>query len=316
MAIDSYTIDQLFNGSIAGSFSPPRFLAQLPATGNTFSDGPSAGIDNNQLLSNFSMQDGFLQSSNFVTGSAGWKMDADGNLEANNAVFRGAISASTINIPNSTTPLFSVDASGNVVAQSLRRKDFEWFTVFESIDGYQNNALGSGAQTVDFNGANFSTGATNGSKSWLTKGPGGGDGSIFSWSKKRRMKVMVSFAETNSNNSAYIVTGGISNPINEHFGFFLATNGALKGDNADGATERQTDLATTLTPGQKYILEAVWDGAGTILYYVNGVLKATVVANVPSGINFACTYIDAYLNNTAAVDKKMIIYFYDFWQEG
>lgn len=39
---------------------------------------------------------GHIQSGNFVSGSTGWKIDAQGNLEANNGTFRGAITGSTI----------------------------------------------------------------------------------------------------------------------------------------------------------------------------------------------------------------------------
>lgn len=227
----------------------------------------------------------------------------------------GDITGSTINIPDSTTPLFSVDASGNVVAQSLRRKDFEWFTLFESLDGYQNNSTGTGTMSVDRNGANFSTGATSASPAWITKGPTGA-GASLAWTKKRRIKFILSMGNINEGNSAYIATGSVNAATDNHFGFFVTTTGTLKGSNADGTTERQTDLATTLVAGTKYTLEAVFDGSGSILYYVNGVLKATVTLNLPSGTDFPFVILDAYTINSTAANKTMIIYSYDFWQEG
>lgn len=41
------------------------------------------------------MQQGHMQSANFVTGSSGWKLDAAGNLEGNSGTFRGTITATT-----------------------------------------------------------------------------------------------------------------------------------------------------------------------------------------------------------------------------
>lgn len=66
-----------------------------------------------------------LESTNFVTGSSGWRLDADGNLEANNGNFRGditgasgtfsgTVTVSSLNIPNATTAdSMHVDSAGN-----------------------------------------------------------------------------------------------------------------------------------------------------------------------------------------------------------
>lgn len=57
---------------------------------------------------------GFEQSSTYVSGVAGWRIDALGNAEFNNGVFRGSLVAASIDIPNTTTAnSFHVDSSGN-----------------------------------------------------------------------------------------------------------------------------------------------------------------------------------------------------------
>lgn len=68
---------------------------------------------------------GAFQSANFVSGSQGWQLNAQGNLEANNGNFRGnitgatgtfsgTVSVSSLNVPDSTTAnSFHVDSSGN-----------------------------------------------------------------------------------------------------------------------------------------------------------------------------------------------------------
>lgn len=48
-----------------------------------------------EWIGNVSIKDGYLQSSNFVTGVSGWRIDNTGNVEFNNGVFRGNISAAT-----------------------------------------------------------------------------------------------------------------------------------------------------------------------------------------------------------------------------
>ena len=67
---------------------------------------------------NLVMQGGNYQSPDFVTGSSGWQIKSDGSVEFNSGTFRGTLTAGTIYIPNSTSPLFSVDLTGNMIAKS------------------------------------------------------------------------------------------------------------------------------------------------------------------------------------------------------
>ena len=57
---------------------------------------------------------GMIQSANFVTGVQGWQLLPNGNLEANNGTFRGAISATTIDIGGADATSFHVDIDGNL----------------------------------------------------------------------------------------------------------------------------------------------------------------------------------------------------------
>lgn len=60
------------------------------------------------------MQSGLKKSQNFVTGSAGWQIDAVGNAEFNAATIRGQLIAGSIDIPDITTASsFHVDTLGN-----------------------------------------------------------------------------------------------------------------------------------------------------------------------------------------------------------
>ncbi len=68
------------------------------------------------------MQNGSYRSNNFVTGSVGWQIDAEGNVEFSNGVFRGTITASSGTI-----------GSWNINATSI-------YTGTEDHSGYTTNA--------------------------------------------------------------------------------------------------------------------------------------------------------------------------------
>ena len=71
-------------------------------------------ITDGELNGDISLVGGFLQSKNFVSGSTGWRIDADGNIEANTGTFRGSISGSAIDIGGSDATSFHVDTDGNM----------------------------------------------------------------------------------------------------------------------------------------------------------------------------------------------------------
>src|SRR3990167_4186782 len=62
-----------------------------------------------ELYGNFSLKDGFLQSSNFVTGSTGWQ------LTPTSGELNFAVSVDSLDIPDTTTAnSFHVDSNGNM----------------------------------------------------------------------------------------------------------------------------------------------------------------------------------------------------------
>lgn len=56
-----------------------------------------------------------IKSDNFVTGSSGWQISGEGNVEFNDGIFRGTLLASSIHIPNENTTAnsFHSDSDGN-----------------------------------------------------------------------------------------------------------------------------------------------------------------------------------------------------------
>lgn len=74
----------------------PSLFTVLPtAAQSNFSGGVSATvIQSGQTTANLSLIAGYLQSDNFISGIQGWRISAAGNIEANDAVFRGTLYAS------------------------------------------------------------------------------------------------------------------------------------------------------------------------------------------------------------------------------
>lgn len=55
-----------------------------------------------------------MKSSNFVTGTSGWQIQGDGDVEFNDGTFRGTLEAGSIHIPNQTTAnSFHVESDGD-----------------------------------------------------------------------------------------------------------------------------------------------------------------------------------------------------------
>ena len=148
--------------------------------------GSSNELDPNNIISgsiagNLEFTGGYIQSSNFVQGSIGWRLHSNGTLYAVNALISGTISASSINIPDTTTASsFHVDTSGNtwwgattlatslasVTAAGLIRAigitslNIRSATCFETAGRFTNTAGGTGANTFSTSGLQQNTGAT------------------------------------------------------------------------------------------------------------------------------------------------------------
>lgn len=97
---------QLYSGYVSGVSGLMVNPTSDPVSPTSISGG--------DMSAQVSLTSGYLQSSNFITGSAGWQILANGNVEFNTGTFRGALSANSIDIPNTTSAdSFHVDTSGN-----------------------------------------------------------------------------------------------------------------------------------------------------------------------------------------------------------
>jgi len=126
-----------------------------------------------------------------------------------------------------------------------------------------------------------------------------------SWDKKRHFGVFVRF-ETISAQNIHIVTGGAptTGPSNtfHHIGFKLI-NADLYGTVGDGVAE-STLLLETLTGPVYRRLECVLDPeVPECRFFLDGVDKGAITANLPTGIDYATTMLRANVHNTEAVNK-------------
>lgn len=111
---EPYNINDLFGNKIPQSFNPVVF-GESPSLQGAFTDNidPST-IAAGEFIGQNTVQAGYLQSSNFVTGSAGWRLTAAGDFEGNAGTFRGSLVANSIDIPDTTTAnSFHVNSSGD-----------------------------------------------------------------------------------------------------------------------------------------------------------------------------------------------------------
>lgn len=74
---------------LTGGLFEPIALESAPFAGDTYNSGTIGGIE---------ITGSYIQSSNFSSGSAGFKLESNGNLEAGNGTFRGAITATSITL--------------------------------------------------------------------------------------------------------------------------------------------------------------------------------------------------------------------------
>jgi len=129
----------------------------------------SSDIDPDRIISGSSISGtsqsfGYIQSANFITGTTGWRLNSNGDMEANTGTFRGTLIANTLHIPdeNTTVNSFHVESDGdtfwgctqtNFTADNDNAKAYilkSGVAKFQSI-----TYIGSATQYLDFNETNI-----------------------------------------------------------------------------------------------------------------------------------------------------------------
>lgn len=104
---EQYTIDDLFDPRSPVSLGVPTFTS--PGAPNAFSEQVDpAQLTAGEIQGNTTVQDGYLQSSNYVPDTSGWRLSPTG------ADINGGVAVDSLDIPDTTTAnSFHVDTDGN-----------------------------------------------------------------------------------------------------------------------------------------------------------------------------------------------------------
>jgi len=226
--------------------------ANTPAT-------PAADLNIKVSANGSVMSIGNLQSTNFSAGSAGWRLDSNGNIEANDGNFRGDITGATgtftgtvsigsLNIPDEVTAdSFHVDTTGNAwwgattIGSAVAKIEKDGSALFASItatgtinaqDGYLSAGVYiDAADGIVCESGGFDVGVSGhirgGSTDYLT-GTGfwlGYDTTAYKFS-------------VGDPAGKYIAWSGTDLTIN---GYVVETKGAFGGDGSDGAKTVSAD---------------------------------------------------------------------------
>lgn len=226
----------------------------------------------------------------------------------------GSLVAGSISIPNATNPTFSVDSSGNAVVNSLRRKDFAWFTVFESKAGYSQTINGAGSITDAPSQVTLNTGATNGNNTQFQKTIVATTASQFTWDKNRHLKCLVNFGNDTNQDVAFgcgqmIPAGG---GLLRQMGFYVADN-ALNGVVGDGSGRTNVSMGT-IVANTTYLLEFNYVAGVGVEFFKNGVSQGSTAVNLPSGTTGAGYMLDSIITTDENSAKSFGISYWDFWQ--
>ena len=137
------------------------------------------------------------------------------------------------------------------------------------------------------------------------------------WNKRRRFGMLINLG-TNTYQVLHLVSGEVSSRTaigntRHHIGFKIDDK-TLYGTVANGTTESTLNMGTVAT-GTYYRLECDFVPGTSCDFYLNGTLKGTLTANLPSGTTDAEYISYLSISNTEAEDKSISIYEVRVFQE-
>jgi hypothetical protein len=185
-----------------------------------------------------------------------------------------------------------------------------YHTFFDSIDGFFSTYSGTGSSVQLSNQNSYpagsytklviTAGASSGAYAQLAKIP------IYSlvspnFDKKIHFKLPLSINSTQKRTDYYI-TGPVNN---NHIGFKLIDGALYASVSTGSAAEVNTDLSTSLSASTLYVLEYTYDPGVSADFYVNGLLKATVKSNLPSGVSNFTEPLNIYVTASSGTLTKV-----------
>jgi len=201
------------------------------------------------------------------------------------------------------------ETANSILTKLQKHLGVWWFNNNWMPAGMINSAM-SGTGTINWycESIDLNTGTTSGSYAYAIK-TAWGLSRAYSWDKKRYFSVYVYLATYAAQNfhivSGHAPTTGAAN-VDRHIGFKLI-NGSIYGTVADGTTEATLLLETPATTVYRR-LECTLTPGVECRFYVDGVDKGAITANLPTGTTYAEYLARFSVNNTEAVNKYMDVY--------
>jgi hypothetical protein len=196
----------------------------------------------------------------------------------------------------------------SILRDKLAHDRFQIETYFASLDGFTKTA---GVFLNQIANAELDTTAVNGNSQSLYATASDANENGASPTNSPFWQTIVKFGSTTTQ-TAYICTGDPDIPVG--WGFKVV-NGTLYAMWVDNTDTEQTFEITGITLTNWNVFKVEFTGATSINFYVNGVLKKTVTANLPTGA--ASTFIMYRITtNTTAIRKMYVqelIYDEDFF---
>ena len=114
---------------------------------------PANFIQSGDVVERLNVIDGYIQSGNFATGVSGWRIDSDGNIEANGGNFRGDITGASGNFTGDITGA-SGSFSGDISAATGTFSGTVIVGFDEILPGTSDEELNIGSGNVKLDGPN------------------------------------------------------------------------------------------------------------------------------------------------------------------
>lgn len=198
-----------------------------------------------------------------------------------------------------------INSVNNKSSGSFERNDFHWYTLFESLDGYETARVTIGPSYIT-----MATDGSNGDVGYILKQLSYGVTSM-SWDKKRTIATKIRF-EDNTNQTMYIVTGQTTS-TGEHFGFKVVDN-IIYGSVADGTTESLLTIGTISGPPDEILLVAKFFPKEKVEFFIDNASVGVISTTIPSASTFAWKTINIRMTADEAAVKTLKLSYWDFWQ--
>jgi hypothetical protein len=229
----------------------------------------------------------------------------DGSFRASSGTISGNISGANI-------------SGGTITTSNLIRNDFQWFTLFESTEGYSKYVDTASGGQLTTGGENLivSCGTTaTANQTYIKKQISTSSVTDFTWDKTRRFKTIVQL-DGMSDQLIRFGMGEVGAGDNNQIGFKLQDT-TLYSQSGNGGVGGTHSLLTGISAGTVMTLEAKLTPGTKIDYSINGTLvySETNTAIIPTGEVYAQKiFYTSIIPDNSGTTRAIRIGYWDFWQ--